>query len=245
MQENWQQLRDWIQESDNIVFFGGAGVSTESGIPDFRGEKGIYATMSEYGYRPETILSHSFFESHPEIFFQYYKKYLLFPNAKPNACHFALAQLEKMGKLKAVVTQNIDNLHQLAGSKHVLELHGTLYRNYCVHCKKEFSLEYVMTQEGITHCDRCGAMVRPDVVLYEEGLNEETLEEALRCISEAEMLIIGGTSLNVYPAAGLVRYYRGKKLVLINKSETPYDYHADLIIRDPIGQVFSGVMVEI
>lgn len=237
-----EKLKKWIDESNNIVFFGGAGVSTESGIPDFRGEKGIYKTMSEYGVRPETILSHTFFESNKEIFFDYCKKNLMYPDAKPNAAHLALAKLEQMGKLKAVVTQNIDNLHQKAGSKNVLELHGTLYKNYCINCGKKFPLDFVEKSDKIPLCDECGGVVRPDVVLYEEGLNQEVVEKALKYICEADMLIIGGTSLNVYPAAGLVNYYRGNKLVLINKSVTPMDSKADLKISMNIGSVFEKVV---
>lgn len=243
MDEKLQKLKDWIAECDNIVFFGGAGVSTESGIPDFRGEKGIFTAISEYGYRPEIILSHSFFEAHPDIFFQYYKKNLLYPDAKPNDCHKALAKLEEMGKLKSVVTQNIDDLHQKGGSKRVLELHGTLYRNYCLKCGKEFDLGYVTKDEGITRCDKCGGIVRPDVVLYEEGLDEYTIEEAVHDISHAQMLIVGGTSLNVYPAAGLLHYFRGKYLVLINKSATSMDKKADLVIAENIGEVFRKVVL--
>ena len=238
------QLKQWMDACDNIVFFGGAGVSTESGIPDFRSENGIFSAMNEYGYRPEMILSHSFFVSHPEVFFQYYKKNLLYPDAKPNDCHKALAKLEQMGKLKAVVTQNIDDLHQKGGSKKVLELHGTLYRNYCMKCGKKFDLDYVTKEDGITRCDACGGIVRPDVVLYEEGLPQDTLEEAVRCITQAEMLIVGGTSLNVYPAAGLLQYFRGEHLVLINKSATNMDKKADLVIAENIGEVFREIVLE-
>ncbi len=244
MNEKRGQLKKWIAECDNIVFFGGAGVSTESGIPDFRSENGIFAAVNEYGYPPERILSHSFFVSHPEVFFQYYKKNLLYPDAKPNDCHKALAKLEQMGKLKAVVTQNIDNLHQKGGSQKVLELHGTLYRNYCMKCGKKFDLDYVTKDEGITRCDACGGIVRPDVVLYEEGLPQDTLEEAVERIIQAEMLIVGGTSLNVYPAAGLLQYFRGKHLVLINKSATDMDKKADLRIAENIGDVFREVVLE-
>ncbi len=242
MKKELAVLKDWIQESENIVFFGGAGVSTESGLPDFRSETGIFSAISEYGYRPETILSHSFFLQNPQIFFQYYKKTLLYPDAQPNDCHKALAMLEQEGKLKAVITQNIDDLHQKAGSKTVLELHGTLYRNYCVKCKKEFPLEYVTKDEGITRCDACGGIVRPDVVLYEESLNQDTIAKSVEFISNADLLIVGGTSLNVYPAAGLINYYRGKKTVLINKSTTPYDNKASLIITRSIGEVFREIL---
>lgn len=243
MNEKWQQLKDWIEESKQIVFFGGAGVSTESGIPDFRSENGIFMTINEYGFSPETILSHSFFMAKPDIFFEYYKKSLLFPDAKPNNAHKALAKLEKEGKLRSVITQNIDDLHQKAGSQRVLELHGTLYKNYCMKCGKTFDLSYVMQNNGITKCDACGGIVRPDVVLYEEGLDDTTVTEAVKDISNADMLIVGGTSLNVYPAAGLIRYYKGNKLVLINKSATQYDKSADLVISDAIGDVLGSIIL--
>ena len=237
-----EALKKIIDESNNIVFFGGAGVSTESGIPDFRSENGIYSAISEYGYRPETILSHTFFVKKPEVFFKYYKKTLLFPDAKPNYAHIALAKLEALGKVKAVITQNIDDLHQRAGSKEVLELHGTLYKNYCLKCGKDFDLDYVTKDEGITRCDKCGGIVRPDVVLYEEGLDNYTLDKSIEYISKAEVLIVGGTSLAVYPAAGLINYYKGNKLVLINKTETPYDGRANLIVRESIGEVFKKII---
>lgn len=241
MADEQEILKNWIEESDNIVFFGGAGVSTESGIPDFRGEKGIFKAVNDYGVRPETILSHSFFEVNKEVFFDYYKKNLVCLDAKPNKAHIALAKLEQEGKLKAVVTQNIDNLHQKAGSKNVLELHGTLYKNYCIKCGKHFDMDYVMNGPVVTKCDRCGGIVRPDVVLYEESLDEGVLSKAIGYISRADMLIVGGTSLAVYPAAGLIDYYRGKKLVLINKSATGYDSRADLIIRENIGEVLGKI----
>jgi len=237
-----EALKKIIDESDNIVFFGGAGVSTESGIPDFRSENGIFSAISEYGFRPETILSHSFFVKKPEVFFKYYKKTLLFPDAKPNYAHIALAKLEALGKVKAVITQNIDDLHQRAGSKEVLELHGTLYKNYCLKCGKDFDLDYVTKDEGITKCDKCGGIVRPDVVLYEEGLDNYTLEKSVEYISKADVLIVGGTSLAVYPAAGLINYYKGNKLILINKTETPYDGRANLIVRENIGEVFKKII---
>lgn len=244
MDEKWKQLKQWIEESDNIVFFGGAGVSTESGIPDFRSENGIFQAINEYGVRPEVILSHTFFMQNPEVFFKYYKKTLLYPDAKPNDCHKALAKLEEMGKLKAVITQNIDDLHQRAGSKNVLELHGTLYKNYCMKCGKTFDLDYVTADEGITRCDACGGIVRPDVVLYEEGLDQETIYKSVDYIGKADLLIVGGTSLNVYPAAGLLNYYRGNKLVLVNKSATSYDNKAALVIAENIGEVFRKVVLE-
>ena len=244
MDEKLKQLKKWIEESNYIVFFGGAGVSTESGIPDFRSEGGIFQAINEYGVRPEVILSHTFFMRNPEVFFQYYKKTLLYPDAKPNDCHKALAKLEEAGKLKAVITQNIDDLHQRGGSKTVLELHGTLYRNYCMKCGKQFDLEYVTAENGITRCDACGGIVRPDVVLYEEGLDQDTLHQSVEHISKADLLIVGGTSLNVYPAAGLLNYYRGNKLVLVNKSATPYDNKAGLVIAENIGEVFRKVILE-
>ena len=229
-------LKKWIEESNNIVFFGGAGVSTESGIPDFRGEKGIFKAVSDYGVRPEVILSHSFFKVNKDVFFDYYKKNLVCLDAKPNKAHIALAKLEEEGKVKAVITQNIDNLHQKAGSKNVLELHGTLYKNYCIKCGQQYDMEYVMNGPIVTKCEKCGGVVRPDVVLYEESLDTDVLEKAVYYIQNADVLIVGGTSLAVYPAAGLINYYRGNKLVLINKSETGYDSRADLIIRENIGE---------
>lgn len=237
-----EKLKNWIDQSDNIVFFGGAGVSTESGIPDFRGEKGIFKTINEYGVRPEVILSHSFFVSNKEVFFDYYKKYLLYPDAKPNPAHVALAKLEDEGKLKAVITQNIDDLHQKAGSKNVLELHGTLYRNYCLKCSRQYDLDYVMKDDGVTICEVCDGVVRPDVVLYEESLDQNVMSKAIQAISDADVLIIGGTSLNVYPAAGLINYYNGNKLVLINKDHTSWDSRADIVINENIGKVFDEIM---
>ena len=232
-------LKQWIQESSHIVFFGGAGVSTESGIPDFRSQDGLY--NQEYAYPPETIISHSFFMRNPEEFYRFYKNKMIFRNAKPNAAHLALAKLEQEGKLKAVITQNIDGLHQAAGSKKVLELHGSVHRNYCQSCGKLFDAEYILKSSGIPTCDECGGSIKPDVVLYEEGLDQQTLEDAVYYISHADMLIIGGTSLAVYPAAGLIDYYRGNKLVLINKSTTPLDNRADLLIQGSIGAVLSEV----
>lgn len=240
--DNIQKLKKWVEESNNIVFFGGAGVSTESGIPDFRGEAGIYQTISEYGINPETILSHTFFENNKEVFFDYCKKHLVFPDAKPNAAHYGLAELERQGKLKAVITQNIDNLHQAAGSKNVLELHGTLYKNYCIKCGKKFDIDYVLNSDGVPKCDKCGGVVRPDVVLYEESLNMDVMQKAVNYIASCDMLIIGGTSLAVYPAAGLINYYNGNKLVLINKSTTNLDNRADLALHMNIGEVFSKIM---
>lgn len=236
-------LKELVQQSDNIVFFGGAGVSTESGIPDFRSETGIYNTIKRYKRSPEEILSHSFFVAHPDIFYDFYKSTMLYLDAKPNAAHLALARLEEMGKLKAVVTQNIDGLHQLAGSKRVYEVHGTVHRNYCMRCHEFYDTEYILKADGIPRCEKCGGMIKPDVVLYEEGLDPATISGAVRAISEADMLIIGGTSLVVYPAAGFIDYFHGKYLVLINKSETARDVRANLAIAAPIGSVMEKIRV--
>ena len=237
MTENVKKLKELVEESENIVFFGGAGVSTESGIPDFRSTDGLY--HQQYDYPPETILSHSFYESNPEEFFRFYRTKMLAPEAKPNAAHRKLAELEAAGKLKAVITQNIDGLHQAAGSREVLELHGSVHRNYCETCGKFYGLDFILRTEGVPRCEACGGRVKPDVVLYEEGLDMKTLERAVGFLSKADMLIIGGTSLNVYPAAGLIRYYRGHKLVLINKSPVAADLTADLTIADPIGETLA------
>lgn len=234
--EAMEQFRQWVQESDNIVFFGGAGVSTESGIPDFRSVDGLY--NQKYEYPPETILSHSFYMSRTDEFYRFYRDKMLCLGAKPNAAHRKLAQLEEQGKLKAVVTQNIDGLHQAAGSRNVLELHGSVHRNYCRRCGKLFDAEYILHSQGVPACDECGGEIKPDVVLYEEGLDQKTLKDAVYYISRADMLIIGGTSLAVYPAAGLIDYYRGNKLVLVNKSATPMDRRADLLIQGSIGEIF-------
>ena len=236
--EKTEQLREWIEGSDNIVFFGGAGVSTESGIPDFRSVDGLY--HQQYDYPPETILSHTFYRRKPEEFFRFYRAKMLCLDAKPNAAHYKLAQWEADGKLKAVVTQNIDGLHQKAGSKKVLELHGSVLRNYCEKCGKFYDAEYILHSEGIPECD-CGGSIKPDVVLYEEGLDQRTLRGAIEAISAADVLIVGGTSLTVYPAAGLIDYYTGDKLVLINRDATAYDGQANLIFRDKIGEVLSAV----
>ena len=233
---NVEKFKEMVAQSDNIVFFGGAGVSTESGIPDFRSVDGLY--HQKYDYPPETILSHTFYKRNTEEFFKFYRDKMLCLDAKPNAAHIALAKLEQAGKLKAVVTQNIDGLHQAAGSKKVLELHGSVHRNYCEKCRKFYDAEYILNSTGVPTCE-CGGTIKPDVVLYEEGLDQNTIEESVRVISEADMLIIGGTSLAVYPAAGLIDYYHGNKLVLINKTPTPKDSIADLIITDSIGEVFS------
>ena len=236
---NVDKFVDMVQHSDNIVFFGGAGVSTESGIPDFRSVDGLY--NQKYKYPPETILSHSFYVSQPEEFYRFYRDKMLCLAAQPNAAHIKLAELEQAGKLKAIVTQNIDGLHQKAGSKNVLELHGSVHRNFCQRCHKFFDAEYMLHSEGVPKCDACGGPIKPDVVLYEEGLDNDVIEQSLYYISHADMLIIGGTSLVVYPAAGLVRYYGGHKLVLINKSATDMDKSADLVINEPIGEVFSRI----
>lgn len=233
-----EKLRELVNNSDNIVFFGGAGVSTESGIPDFRSVDGLY--NQKYDYPPETILSHTFYRNHTEEFYRFYRDKMLCLSAKPNAAHLKLAQWEKEGKLKAVVTQNIDGLHQAAGSKKVLELHGSVHRNYCETCHSFYDAEYMLHSEGVPKC-KCGGRIKPDVVLYEEGLDNETISEAVSCISKADVLIIGGTSLAVYPAAGLIDYYRGDKLVLINKTATPKDGMADLVIQGSIGEIFSQV----
>lgn len=238
-------LKKMVAESSNIVFFGGAGVSTESNIPDFRSEAGLYKTKNNFSYPPEVMLSHSFFMKHTEDFFDFYKSKMIYKNAKPNEAHIALAELEKMGKVKAVITQNIDGLHQLAGSKNVLELHGSVHRNYCMKCNKIFDLDYVINSDELTPiCDKCGGIVKPDVVLYEEGLDMDTLNRAIYHIKQADMLIVGGTSLVVYPAAGLIEYFNGKNLVLINKASTAYDSSADLIINESIGRVLREVIRE-
>ena len=236
MTEAVKKLKELVDGSDNIVFFGGAGVSTESGIPDFRSTDGLY--HQEWKYPPEVILSHTFYESNPEEFFRFYRAKLLISGVEPNAAHQKLAEWEKAGKLKAIVTQNIDGLHQAAGSKTVLELHGSIHRNYCEKCGKFHDFDFMRRSTGVPRCE-CGGIVKPDVVLYEEGLDQRTLNDAVRFISQADMLIIGGTSLNVYPAAGLINYYRGRKLVLINKSAVSRDLAADLVITDPIGQTLS------
>ncbi|MEW4411937.1 NAD-dependent protein deacylase [Clostridium sp. AN503] len=234
-----EQLKSWIGERGNIVFFGGAGVSTESGIPDFRSVDGLY--NQQYDYPPETIISHSFYRRNPEEFYRFYKNRMLFPDAAPNAAHLALARLEQSGKLRAVITQNIDGLHQAAGSKNVLELHGSVHRNYCTRCGKFYSLKEIMEMDGVPHCE-CGGVIKPDVVLYEEGLDQGVLQMAVSAIRHADVLIIGGTSLTVYPAAGLIDYYQGNKLVLINKSVTPLDDRADLVISGKIGEVFAQII---
>ena len=239
MEDQTARLQEWIDGSDNIVFFGGAGVSTESGIPDFRSVDGLY--HQAYRYPPETILSHTFFLRNPEEFYRFYRDKMLALWAKPNAAHRKLAELEAAGRLKAVITQNIDGLHQQAGSRKVLELHGSVHRNYCMDCHRSYSVDYMASSTGVPRCESCGGILRPDVVLYEEGLDSRIMNESIRYISQADVLIIGGTSLVVYPAAGLVDYYGGKKLVLINKSPTSMDRRADLVISGPIGEVLGGL----
>ena len=234
----YDELKKILTQSDNIVFFGGAGVSTESNIPDFRSQSGIYSKKT-YPYRAETMISSEFFHEHPEQFYDFYFHEMVYERAQPNDAHLALAKLEEMGKLKAVITQNIDGLHQKAGSEKVYELHGTIMKNYCMKCGQFYDLSYVMNSEGVPRCEKCGGMVKPDVVLYEEGLDDTTISKSVRAIAEADVLIIGGTSLNVYPAAGFINYYHGNKLVLINKSETPYDRQANLLIHDSIGKVLK------
>ncbi|MBR1823277.1 MAG: NAD-dependent protein deacylase [Ruminococcus sp.] len=236
--DNIQQLADIVKKSERIVFFGGAGVSTESGIPDFRSVDGLY--NQQWDYPPETILSHTFFMEKTEEFYRFYRAKMICRGAKPNAAHLKLAELEKQGKLTAVVTQNIDGLHQAAGSKKVYELHGSVLRNYCTKCHKFFDIDFIADSEGVPRCD-CGGVVKPDVVLYEEGLDNDTVNGAVKAISKADTLIIGGTSLNVYPAAGLIRYFRGGNLVIINMSPTQMDKNADLLICDKIGSVFSKI----
>ncbi len=238
MDEQIAKLKEWIEGSDNIVFFGGAGVSTESGIPDFRSVDGLY--NQKWKYPPETILSHSFFEYNPEEYYRFHRAKLVIDGVEPNRAHKRLASLEAEGKLRAVITQNIDGLHQAAGSKKVLELHGSILRAYCSRCRKPFPAEKMNHGEGVPRCS-CGGVIRPDIVLYEEPLDQDILSEAVRYIRHADILIVGGTSLNVYPAAGLINYYRGSKLVLVNRSATPYDRYADLIIHANIGDVFSQI----
>lgn len=242
MEQAVKTLQKWVDESSSIVFFGGAGCSTESGIKDFRSVDGLY--HESYDYPPETILSHSFFEKHPDIFYRFHRDKLVCPDAKPNAAHLKLAELERAGKLRAVVTQNIDGLHQAAGSREVLELHGTIHRAYCARCRRPFPEEVMHYGEGVPRC-ACGGVVRPDIVLYEEGLDQDVVERSIDYIAQADMLIVGGTSLVVYPAAGLLRYYRGSRLVLINMDATPYDGKANLVIHAPIGQVLGEIRAEV
>lgn len=238
MNSKLDTLKTWVDEAQRIVFFGGAGVSTESGIPDFRSVDGLY--NQKFKYPPETIISHSFFEERPQEFFEFYKEKMLPLGFEPNVTHKVLARWEREGKLSAVVTQNIDGLHQKAGSKNVLELHGSVLRNYCVRCHKSYSAEYVKNSKGVPLCD-CGGIVKPDVVLYEESLDQDVMYRAARAISEADLLIVAGTSLTVWPAAGMIRYYRGNRLVLINRDETPFDNEADLVLHESLGEVFRSL----
>lgn len=238
MNDKVKKLKEMIEESSNVVFFGGAGVSTESGIPDFRSVDGLY--NQKWKYPPETILSHTFFERMPEEYYRFHREKLVIDGVKPNRAHLRLAELEQEGKLKAVITQNIDGLHQAAGSKNVLELHGSILRAYCSRCRRPYDADRMNHGEGLPRCG-CGGIVRPDIVLYEEPLDQDIMAKAVRYIRNADVLIIGGTSLNVYPAAGLINYYRGNKLVLVNLSSTPYDSYADLVINEKIGEVFSQI----
>ncbi|MCL1977144.1 MAG: NAD-dependent protein deacylase [Candidatus Bathyarchaeota archaeon] len=242
-------LTDILKNSINTVFFGGAGVSTESNIPDFRSESGLYATRELYGHSPEELLSYTFFADHPQLFFRYYKENLIFADAKPNAAHIALSKLEKAGLLSTVVTQNVDGLHQLAGSLNVVELHGSNHRQYCIKCGTKYDLRYILNTENcdgfVPKCKKCGSTVRPDVVLYEEQLDDSVMRAATLAIKAADCLIVGGTSLVVYPVAGLLRYFSGNKLVLINKGKTPYDNHADLVINENIGAVMSDIIEQL
>lgn len=237
-----EKLAGLLRASKSTVFFGGAGVSTESGIPDFRSESGLYSAKQVYGYAPEDLLSHTFFRSKPELFYRYYRENLVTADVKPNAAHIALAQLEERGMLQAVITQNIDGLHQAAGSKNVLELHGSNLRQYCMSCGEKYTLEYILKQDTVPKCEKCGGVVRPDVVLYEEPLDSSVMQASVAAIASAELLIVGGTSLSVYPAAGLLHYFRGGALVLINKSPTPADSSAELVIHDSIGKTLAAVM---
>jgi NAD-dependent deacetylase len=237
-----EKLTQILRNSNNIVFFGGAGVSTESNIPDFRSANGLFNARLNMTLSPEQLVSHTYFTRFPEEFFNFYKAKLIYPEAKPNGAHIALANLEEMGKLKAIVTQNIDGLHQAAGSKNVFELHGSIHRNYCIKCNDNYDMDFILNSKGIPTCPKCSGTVRPDVVLYEEGLDENVLQGAIDAISKADTLIIGGTSLVVYPAANLINYFKGKNLVLINKSSTSADSKADLVIHDSIGKILNNAV---
>lgn len=238
----YEDLKEIIDNSENIVFFGGAGVSTESGIPDFRSANGIFNEKTKSTYSPERVVSHTFFMSEPEFFYEFYKDKMLFPEVMPNKAHKALTKLEEMGKLKAIITQNIDGLHQKAGSKNVLELHGTVLKNYCMKCNESYDVDYIINSKGVPKCEDCGGTIKPDVVLYEESLDMDTLEKSIYFISKADTLIIGGTSLVVYPASGLINYFQGSHLVVINKSPTSRDAQADILIKDSIGKVLGEVV---
>ena len=239
-EDKLRQLKQLIADSENIVFLGGAGVSTESGIPDFRSGTGIYNTDSGVKYRPIDIIAHDFFMEHPEDFFDFYKRKLIYPDARPNKAHKALVRLERQGKLKAIITQNIDNLHQEAGSKCVIELHGSVFRNYCMECGKKYDLEYVVAQEGVPHCEKCGGIVRPDIVLYEENLNHKDVDDAIKAVKKCDLLIIAGTSLTVYPAATFAQFLKHDRIVIINKSSTYMDLKALLTIHDNVGEVLDN-----
>ncbi|MDD7796351.1 NAD-dependent protein deacylase [Clostridium sp. 'White wine YQ'] len=237
-----ERLKEIIKNSNNIVFFGGAGVSTESGIPDFRSANGLFNEKLNRTFTPEQLVSHTFFMRYPEEFFAFYKEKLIYQDAKPNDAHKALAKLEEIGKLKAVVTQNIDGLHQMAGSKNVFELHGSVHRNYCMKCHSFYDADFIVNSKGVPTCTKCGGTVKPDVVLYEEGLDEDTINGAVSAIAKADTLIIGGTSLMVYPAAGLIKYFSGKHLILINKTSTQYDGAAEVVINEKIGETLKQVI---
>lgn len=240
LKEKLIALRNLIHQSENIVFFGGAGVSTESQIPDFRSAEGLYMKVMDRTYTPETILSRSFFMRHPEDFYSFYKSHMIYETAKPNPAHFALAELESRGKLKAVITQNIDGLHQMAGSKNVIELHGNIHKNKCMDCGKKYTLDHIVHSVGIPRCVDCDGIIKPDVVLYQESLDETVINKAVKAIASADLLIIGGTSLVVYPAAGLIDFFQGNAIVLINRDKTPHDHKARLHIHASIGEVLSG-----
>lgn len=244
MENVYKTIADIIRESNNIIFFGGAGVSTECGIPDFRSENGLYNQESNYFYKPEKILSHSFFNEYPDIFYSFLREKLIFENIFPNKGHKALAELEKIGKLKAVITQNIDGLHQIAGSDNVIEIHGSLSKFYCNNCFKNYSLNYIKTTNGVPSCE-CGGILRPDVVLYEEALNPDVVSDSMKFISNADTLIVAGTSLAVYPAAGLLKHFNGKNVIFINKDKTRYDKIADLIVNEPFAKTMVKVMIEL
>lgn len=236
-----QCLKEWLSESRNAVFFGGAGVSTESGIPDFRSENGIYRARNQYGADPEEILSHHFFLERPEVFYAYYRENLIYPEAQPNPAHKALAEWERRGNLAAVITQNIDGLHQKAGSRTVYELHGSVLRNTCMRCGKKYDVSIITETTGVPRCPACGGQIKPDVVIYEEGLDSALLTQSVEAIRKADLMIVGGTSLNVYPAAGLLTYFQGKHLVLVNRDRTPWDQEADLVLHENIGEVFQEI----
>jgi NAD-dependent deacetylase len=234
-----EKLYQWIEESDNIVFFGGAGVSTESNIPDFRSAEGLYSKKYHQNYSPEEMISHDFFINHTDLFYEFYKNKMIYPDAQPNSAHIALAKLEKEGKLQSVITQNIDGLHQLAGSRKVHELHGSVHRNFCMDCGEYYTLNAILDNCDIPYCKKCGGIIKPDVVLYGEQLNENIIMDAIRDIQSADLLLVAGTSLTVYPAANFITYYKGDKLVLVNKSKTPYDHQVNLVITEKIGKVLN------